>query len=89
MRPPYDLDHVFLPKFIAVSLLQPKMDLIGERHLRGSSRYLLWEVAHLKKGYSPAPSSAGQVNSCNLQPGFLAHIQSQTVYYPHEGSSDA
>ena len=50
MRPPYDLDHVFLPKFIAVSLLQLKMNLIGERHLRGSSKYLLWEVAHLEKG---------------------------------------
>jgi hypothetical protein len=89
MRPPYDLDHVFLPKFIAVSLLQLKMNLISEHHLRDSSKYLLREVAHLKKGYSPAPSSAGQVNSCDLQPGFLAHIQSQTVYHPHEGSSDA
>jgi hypothetical protein len=89
MRPPYDLDHVFLPKFNAVSLLQLNMDLIGERHLRDTSKYLLWEVAHLQKGYSSAPSSAGQANSYDLQPGFLAHIHSQTVYYPHEGSSGA
>lgn len=41
MKPPYDLDHVFLSKFIAVSLLQLKVDLTDDRHLRGSSKYLL------------------------------------------------
>jgi hypothetical protein len=89
MRPPYDLDHVFLSKFIAVSLLQLKMDLTDDRHLKRSSKYLLREFAHLKKGYCPAHSSAGQVNSCDLQRGLLAHIQNQTTHYPHEGSSDA